>query len=110
MQFFSIYEAIKSKLGGDYSFFKKHALKQQNMMFRKTLVVADDPYLAVGLLAIALLDGKDSGPCFCPFLPLLELPVVGDFGGANLTGVLAGDGLGLGESSLVVSSLNFTLN
>ena len=81
------------------------------MMFRKTLVVADDPYLAVGLLAIALLDGKDSGPCFCcPFLPLLELPVVGDFGGANLTGVLAGDGLGLGESSLVVSSLNFTLN
>ena len=70
--------------------------------------MADDPYLAVGLLANALLDGKDNGPCFCPFLPLEELPA-GDFGGANLTGVLAGDALGLGESALVSSS-NFTLN
>ena len=71
--------------------------------------MADDPYLAVGLLANALLDGKDNGPCFCPFLPLEELPAAGDFGGTNLTGVLAGDALGLGESALV-SSLNFTLN
>ena len=78
------------------------------MLFRN--LVADDPYLAVGLLANALLDGKDNGPCFCPFLPLEELPF-GDFGRANLTGILAGDALGLGDKpSLVVSSSNFTLN